>query len=189
MGRRTRVIGLAWTLLAASSLAAGAPPITVAVKRLGFNQVRITGQAIVQQPSAVVWRVLTNYDHLHEFIPGLLESRVVAQSPTRLFYQRGQGRWWIFSHTVEVTFEIEELPEQEIRFHAISGDFVQHDGAWRLESTDAGVRILYDATIHPRFFLPPILGRRLLKQQLRESLQAIVERVESVSAATASTTP
>jgi hypothetical protein len=58
-----------------------------------------------------------------------------------------------------------------------------------VKTLDGFVRIEYDATIRPDFVLPPVIGARLLKRQLAQSLQAIVERVEAASRTTVVTTP
>ncbi len=158
--------------------------MAVAAKRLGAHRVRIQGSITVPQTPEVVWQVLTDYDHLSDFIPDLLESRTIAVQPTRLLRQQGSNHWWIFSRRVRVTFQVEETPGQEIRFRAVDGDFLEHQGTWRLIPVDHQTRIIYEATVRPRFFIPPLIGARLLKSHLAASLQAIADRSEAVSATT-----
>lgn len=135
-----------------------------------------------EQPPEALWKVLTDYDHLSEFIPWLSASRLVASSPTRVLEQEGRVQWWFFQRTVHITFEIQEVPLASVRFRAIGGDFLEHQGAWSLENLGGLRRVRYDATLRPAFFLPPLVGAAILKQHLTATLQAIAERAESVSA-------
>ena len=164
-------------------------PIEVAVKRLSVNRMKVEGSVVVDQPVDRVWQVLTDYDHLAQFIPWLLESRTLAVGPPRLLRQRGHMRWWVFGQTIEMTFQVTEHPKQVIAFTAVEGDFFEHQGTWRLEPHGTQVRIAYEAVVRPKFFLPPFIGASLLKRHLADSLQAIVERVDAAKAAMASTRP
>lgn len=177
------LIAWSWTVSAAKT------PVEVTVKRLGVNRVKVEGHVVVAQPVDRVWQVLTDYDHLAQFIPGLVESRTLAVGPPRLLRQRGSTRWWVFGRTMEVTFQVTEHPQQTITFTAVEGDFFEHQGTWRLEPHGDQVRIAYEAVVRPKFFLPPFLGASLLRRHLTESLQAIVERVDATNAAIASTKP
>jgi carbon monoxide dehydrogenase subunit G len=183
-----------WSLLglvtaACMSVVAAEPLMEVAVKRLGPNRVHVAGSTVVEAPLQDIWRVLTDYDHLSDFIPGLRMSRTLATAPKRLLVQEGIVRWWIFQRKVRLVFEVEEVPPHTIRFAAVDGDFLEHRGTWRVEPRDGQARIEYEATMRPNFVLPPVVGGWLLKGQLVDSLRAIAARVEAVSATTAATTP
>ena len=180
MARVLWVLVVGWSTV---GLAEG-PPMVVTAKRLGAHRVRIQGSVTVPQTPEAVWQVLTDYDHLSEFIPDLRESRTIALQPTRLLRQQGNSRWWIFSRRVRVTFQVEETPRKEIRFRAVDGDFLEHQGVWRLMREGDRTRIVYDAVVQPRFFIPTLIGARLLKAHLAASLQAIADRSEAVSATT-----
>jgi hypothetical protein len=98
------------------------------------------------------------------------------------FTQKGQAKWWVFRRDIEVTFLVEEEPMKQIHFKAIAGDFKEHQGAWRVESQDGTVQIFYEATIRPHFFMPPFVGKKILRRQLEGSLQAIAARAEDLQA-------
>jgi len=193
------------------SVVAAEPLMEVVVKRLGPNRVHVAGSTVVEAPLQDVWRVLTDYDHLSDFIPGLRMSRLsavpparpkrsetggdtaqagtLATAPKRLLVQEGIVRWWIIQRKVRLVFEVDEVPPHTIRFAAVDGDFLEHRGTWRVEPRDGQARIEYEATMRPNFVLPPVVGGWLLKRQLADSLRAIAARLEAVSARTAATTP
>lgn len=175
--RRCAAWWMVWGVLAvAPSVRAAAPPAEVMVRSLGANRMRIEGSILVDQPPATLWAVLTDYNRLHEFIPGLTESRLIATPSHQRLTQRGVLTWWAFRLLVQVTLEVTETPPSAIRFTAVSGDFLEHQGAWRLEPVDHRTRVRYDATLRPRFFIPPVIGAWMLKRQMRRTLEAVAAR-------------
>ena len=173
-----------WLLLALVTIKcptclAGQAPVRVTAERLGLNRVRMMGEVASPTPRQIVWDLLKDYEHLSEWIPGLVESRVVQTKPTMLLFQRGTTRLGFFKQNVQVTFEVEESGN-EIRFKAISGDFLEHEGMWLLKSDGDMTIVHYEATIRPKVFLPPFIGTWLLKSQLSHSLSAVVERAEEL---------
>lgn len=158
--------------------------VKVEVKKLPAGRIQVDGEAVTDQSPHLIWKLLSGYDRLSEWVPGLTECRTVQMRPRHLILQRGATQLWLFKINFTVTFEVEEVPEKTIHFDAVSGDFLEHRGSWRLQSKGGRVRIRYEATIHPKFFVPPVIGPWLLESQLRQSLEALLEEArkqESVS--------
>jgi polyketide cyclase/dehydrase/lipid transport protein len=64
-------------------MACAADDMAVDVKRKGDSFV-VGATATVAAPSSVVWEVLTDYDHLARFIPGLSRSAVQIRAANRV---------------------------------------------------------------------------------------------------------
>jgi len=83
-------------------IAAAADDLWVDVDRSG-TRFAVQATATVAAPVAVVWEVLTDYDNLASFIPGLSVSAVNRRSGNRLqVEQKGEARFLVFSYPIEV---------------------------------------------------------------------------------------
>uniref|UniRef100_A0A061R4I9 Polyketide cyclase dehydrase and lipid transport protein n=1 Tax=Tetraselmis sp. GSL018 TaxID=582737 RepID=A0A061R4I9_9CHLO len=115
----------------------------------------------INAPSEVVWNALTNYAHLHEFIPGLKENRVMEQRKNGvLLLQVGEEDLALgVKFTARVVLNIEEHPRglpagrlgdlgfpvpktwaavnefnhRDISFELVEGDFKAFNGIWRIQ--------------------------------------------------------
>lgn len=55
--------------------------VDLSVTNMGNNTRRVEAKIAIQAPLEAVWRVLTDYNHLADHIPGLAESRVLELRP------------------------------------------------------------------------------------------------------------
>ena len=124
-----------------------------------------------------VWAVLTDYDHLEEFIPYLLDSQVVRKERDRLILRQEGGFWLPFYRLkTQVIFEVKERPPQMIYFRAVEGDFRLYEGSWHLERMGKETWLSYEATIEPDFWVPRWVLGELERQVLKGTFRAILQR-------------
>ena len=101
-----------------------------------FAEVRV--HASVEQ----VWRVITDYDHLADFVPNLIASkRLPITTPGRIHLQQlgcSQSVFWRLE--AEAVLECVEVHKamgaKELRFKAIEGDFKVGSVAYLVQSRD-----------------------------------------------------
>ena len=101
-----------------------------------FAEVRI--HASVEQ----VWRVITDYDHLADFVPNLIASkRLPTTTPGRIHLQQlgcSQSVFWRLE--AEALLECVEVHKamgaKELRFKAIEGDFKVSTVAYLVQGCD-----------------------------------------------------
>jgi len=150
----------------------------VEVKRShGIFSVHATAPVAVDVETA--WQVLTDYNHLAEFVPGMKSSRVVsvAGEPLRV-EQKGEAGFLFFSRAFEVALEIEGLPPGQLKFHAVSGDMKRMQGEWRIRrNTDAAVELEYEAEIEPDFWVPPLIGTALMRRDVGKNVEGVVREM------------
>ena len=85
-----------------------AEDLSVEAERRG-ERVDIQARALIAAPVAVVWEVLTDYEHLPRFIPGIAKSVVRSRDGGRLLVeQSGEARFFVFSFPIEVQLEVTE---------------------------------------------------------------------------------
>lgn len=174
-------------LLAASSasraLAAGDARTEV---RRTADGLEIRAQARVGAPAAVVWQVLTDYEHLPQFIPGITRSVVKERRGERLIVeQTGEARFLLFTFPVEVTYEVTESPQASMSSRAIAGNLKRMAGRYDIEADGRGARLRYAGFVDPDFDVPDFLETAALRSMVDEQFSALVVEIERRAAAQA----
>ena len=179
-GRVFFVIGV--LALAAQSLpdGAGAQGLAIEVERQG-EFITVTASAQMQVDARIAWEVLSDYDHLAQFIPDMKSSRVVSRSGDRvLVEQKGEIGFFFYRQPVDVTLEVREEPQRRIVARRIEGNIRELETRYELEASDVGVRFDYTGRFIPDFYLPPLIGmpimRRIVERRFRAMVDEIVRR-------------
>ena len=125
---------------------------------------------------ATAWRVLTDYNHLAEFVPDMQVSRLVGSKPL-LLEQRGESGFLVFSVEIRVVLQLEEVPLERIGFRAIDGNLKRMQGEWRIVPAGEGIRLHYRADIDPDFWVPPLIGDSILKAHVERQISGVVKEM------------
>jgi ribosome-associated toxin RatA of RatAB toxin-antitoxin module len=163
----------------------GAEEVAVEAVRQG-EAVEIHARALIAAPIGLVWQVITDYERLPGFIPGLSKSVVRDRRGTRLYLeQSGEARFFFFSFPIDVTLEVIESPPQWVTSRAVAGNVRRMTGRYEL-SDEAPQRVLlrYTGVIEPDFRLPPLVGVAALRSTVEEQFSAMVREIERRAAST-----
>ncbi|KAL4445809.1 hypothetical protein ABPG77_009008 [Micractinium sp. CCAP 211/92] len=154
---------------------------------------RIVAETVVQAPVDVVWRVLTNYERLADFVPNLEScERLPSQRAGKvLLRQRGCSQGVLWRLEAEALLEVEEvrlpLGRREARFSMLEGDFQEMSGRWVVEpdpSSAVGMATLlrFDICVRPKITLPSAIVSYVVRAGLPANIQAVARRAEEISA-------
>ncbi len=143
----------------------------------------VTASFHVPQDAAVALAVLTDYEQIPRFMPGVRTSTVVERSAGRaVIEQEAISRFMMFSKRVHLVLDIVEGPDT-VRFRDRAGDsFVRYEGAWRLCVDDGRTRIVYELTAQPSFDVPRFLLTRLLKRDSGEMIDSLQREIAARAA-------
>ena len=156
----------------------GAEDLATDVQRTG-TVFSARARATLDAPAAVAWKVLTDYDGLPRFIPGLTESRVLARDANRvLVEQKGEARFLIFSYPIEVRFEVRESPFEWITSRGIAGNLRRMSGRYDLQAAGSRLQLRYTGEFEPDFDLPPLIGALAVRTMVEEQFTAMVDEIE-----------
>ena len=164
--------------------AVGLPNVTVTVEKIAERQRQITAKIQIPHPVERIWKVLTNYEALPDFIPNLSKSSLLEhpQGGIRL-EQIGSQRLLKFNFCARVVLDLEECFPKEINFSMVEGDFKGFSGSWCLEpyseGEDSGTTLCYTIQVWPKLTMPITIIERRLSNDLRINLLAIHQRLES----------
>ena len=124
------------------------------------------------------WEVLTDYDRLADFIPGMHSSRTVSRSNHSVIVdQSGEARLLIFALPVQVRLEVEEFPYERIVSRAIEGNFKEMRGAYSLEVRGRHLLLRYNGSLTPDFSIPPLIGTILVRKFVEKRFGAMVDEI------------
>jgi carbon monoxide dehydrogenase subunit G len=118
------------------------------------------------------WAVLTDYDHMAQFLPNLRSSKVIEKADGKIkIDQVGAVSYGFLSVPFEVVREVELKPETEILAHAISGSLKKESASTRLQADGGGTRIFYHSESVPNVWVPPGIGPEFVKDEVHTQFE------------------
>jgi carbon monoxide dehydrogenase subunit G len=134
----------------------------------------------VLQKAELVRTVLTDYDQIARFMPGVKRSAVLERTPGRaLVEQEAVSHVMMFSKRVHLVLDIAEGANVLTFRDRCARSFVRYEGSWTLSAVDGATAITYQLTAEPSFDVPEFLLKRLLK---RDAV-VMIERLQKEIAA------
>lgn len=178
---RIALVALAGLLPLRAATAADAPLVAesdVHVERTGGTfTVDLSMHAPV--PPTQAWAVLTDFEHMAEFVPNLSSSQVLERSDNLLkVAQKGVARYGVFSTAYESVREIQLDPPHEIRAHGLGGNVQRMESLMQLEAEGSGTRLTYHAEVLPGFWFPPLIGPALVRHETAEQFSAMLHEMQ-----------
>jgi len=143
------------------------------------DAISVTAFADMQVDRRTAWDVISDYDHLAEFIPDMHSSRVTQRDGDRVIVeQTGQFAFLFFQQPVEVKLVVVEIPPRRIVARAVGGNLKEMEGRYTLEDLpDGGVRLSYTGRLTPDFPVPPVIGKLVLRNVLGRQFNAMVKEI------------
>lgn len=147
--------------------------IAVDVKKID-GVVSVDVRMLVKAPPRAAWDVLTDYDHMAQFFPNLVSSKVVDRNGDRVrVEQKGNVSYGPLSFAFESVRDIELTPGREIHSHAVGGTLKAGDATTRLVADGTGTRILYHSESVPAVWVPPAIGPQAIASQTRAQFESL----------------
>jgi len=162
------------------AVARAAEDVIVEVHRHG-ERFDVRARAVVAALPAVAWQVLTDYERLPRFIPGITKSVVRSRHGNRvLLDQSGEARFLLFTYPIAVQLDVVEWPPDWVASRAIGGNVRRMNGRYELRpGPDRGsVLLLYYGEIELDFELPPVVGSAAVRGTIEQQFTAMVAEVE-----------
>jgi len=170
---------LFFTLAVAPGLvhAAAAEAIETRIERQG-EYITVNASTLIQVDARIAWEVLSDYDHLAQFIPDMKSSRVVSRDGNRVrVEQKGDFGFFFYRQPVEVMLEVVEEPQRRIDARRISGNIRDLETHYELKASDAGVKLDYAGRFIPEFSVPPFFGMAMVRRVIERRFRAMVEEI------------
>jgi ribosome-associated toxin RatA of RatAB toxin-antitoxin module len=187
-----RVRGLRGTSLAAAlafltiGAASAADEVAVTAERDG-DGVAIVARATIRSPLTVIWRTLTDYDHLADFIPGMKASRVLWRRGNRAAVeQTGEASFLLFRFPIRVVVEADEHYPAQIGVRVLSGNLRRLAGAYRIDAIAGAAgeyRLQWRGVVEPDTALPLFITAFAVRESVADQFRGMVNEIERRSEA------
>lgn len=126
----------------------------------------------VSAPAKLVWEVLTDFDHMSNFIVNLQTSKVIDKTDNGLHvFQKGIAKYGLISFPFESVREIHLFSFNKIQTHMMSGNIKKLEGVTQLITEGEQTRIIYHADTIPGVWIPPVVGKVFIEHETREQFQ------------------
>jgi ribosome-associated toxin RatA of RatAB toxin-antitoxin module len=171
--------------LALAGLALEAGAFHVSVQRLkweGRNMYEISVNGVVRAPPATAWKVLTDYEQLSQFVPDLKSCRVLSRSGNEVVVEQyGTAHFLFIPKPLHLVVRALETPITSVDISLVSGDMKLYASRWELAALPGGgTQIVYSGRLIPDFYVPGLLGARLIRADVERMLAAVLARIESI---------
>jgi ribosome-associated toxin RatA of RatAB toxin-antitoxin module len=157
--------------------------LAVAVKRVdaqGAQVFEVTASGAVKASPEAVWKVLTNYEAMPEFVPDLEKTKVLSRTGNRVIIeQAGVARFLFLSRAIHLVVQAAEEPISAIDISLVNGDMKVYNCRWEMTPLpDGGTRIAYSGKLVPKFYVPGILGSNLIHRDIERMMAAVLQRLD-----------
>ena len=159
--------------------------LKVDVKRIevdGQRMYEVDASASVQAPPASVWKTLTTYERMHEFVPDLSSCRVLSRNGNEVIIeQQGMARFLFMNHPIHLVVRATETPFTAIDIALISGDMRHYESRWNLDPIPetGGTRIVFSSRLMPGFYVPGMLGTTMRRGDIERMMAAVLARIDN----------
>ncbi|HEY9880221.1 MAG TPA: SRPBCC family protein [Leptolyngbyaceae cyanobacterium] len=164
----------------------GLGDVEISTQKLEGRQRRIMAAIHIPFGLEQVWQVLTDYEHLSDFIPNLTQSQRIPHPTGGIrLEQIGAQCFLNIKFCARVVLDMVECFPKELHFSMVEGDFRQFEGTWRLEALGEGqgTRLTYDLKVLPPRVMPVGLIEQHIRHNLSDNLTAIRDRTAHLFAA------
>lgn len=179
--------------------------VFIEIKKTGKNTRRILSRIGIDATLDTIWSILTDYERLSDFIPGLAVSELMEKRENfARLYQIGQqnlafGLKFNAKGVVDCyEKDLECLPsgqKRDIEFKMIEGDFQVFEGKWSIEQLNIGAyedssptngqefqtTLSYIVDVKPKLWLPVRLVEGRLCNEITMNLLCIREQALKVN--------
>jgi hypothetical protein len=138
--------------------------------------------AQLDAPADAVGSILKRYDDYPTLDPRITESRVMSRErehSLRLFTRMRGCLGTLMCRSMQRVEEVEERPNELLATAVLQESDVRYGvtrSQW--EPQDGGTSLQYRLEIMPKFWIPPVFGRRLMIKTLREGTLSLFNNVE-----------
>jgi ribosome-associated toxin RatA of RatAB toxin-antitoxin module len=169
--------------LPAWSVAMAAPALDLTVEQVdgsdGGKAYQIASSGTVAATPAAVWRILTDYNHMADYVPDLKSAKIVSRNGDKVIIdQLGAARFFFFSRPIHLVVQVHEQAPNKLDVSLVDGDMKVYRCSWELRQADGGTRVLYNATIEPKFYVPGMVGASMVRKDIGRMMSAVLARLD-----------
>ncbi|MFZ3289332.1 MAG: SRPBCC family protein [Telluria sp.] len=163
------------------------PPPEVNVTRTSrgeHNEFDVVASGTVRAAPVAVWKILTDYERMPEFVPDMRSSRIISRTGNRVVVEQfGEARFLFLHRGIYLVVEVTERAPSVIDIGLITGDMEVYRCRWEIMpiADGGGTRIVYTGTLVPKFYVPGMFGANMIRSDIKRMMTAVLARLDAKS--------
>ncbi|MDJ0928171.1 MAG: SRPBCC family protein [Gammaproteobacteria bacterium] len=174
-------VALAALLMVCCGVAAAVELHDMKVRKSG-GQFHVTAESTMAAPVDFVYAILVDYENFHRLTSGIAETRPLppAEDGALLSYTRIDSCVWFFCREIERVERVFLEPNRSVATEALPehSDFKVYTTQWLLQPDAGSTRISFEATMHPDFWVPPLIGGWAIRNKLKRTAEQVGSQIE-----------
>lgn len=165
-----------------SALQSGERPEIEIVENSGVYKIKVV--ATVAAPANYVRYVLTDFKHIYRLNPSIIESEVLQQTDDiAMVRTKVVGCAAYFCEELDRVEKVTILQSGDIFAEIIPelSQFVSGQTHWRIKQQGEYCEVVYTSEMEPDIYIPPVVGKFLIKKSIREGMLTSFRNLEKVS--------
>jgi len=147
--------------------------IQVKVSRQG-DIVTVHAQFSAPVSARQAYAVMTDYDHMTQFLADLDESRILERAKDSLLVrQAGRVRFGWFSVPFDYVRRVELYPNVRLVSHVVSGSVKKGDVTTSLNESNGQTVVTYDSEAVMGYWLPFGIGNTAIASHIQQDLESM----------------
>jgi len=153
------------------------------IEQNGIYQIKVV--AIIGASERHVRQVLTDFRHIYRLNPSIIESDVVKRHDDESVSVRTKiiGCAAYFCEELERVERVREMPSGDLLAEIVpeQSQFKSGQTLWSIKSLGDKCEVSYKSDMVPDIFIPPVVGKFLIKKSIRQQMQISFANLEKIS--------
>ena len=149
----------------------------------GVYQIKLA--TVIDAPAEYVYRVLTDYVHLHRLHPAIIQSDILPSPGAGIVRVRTRILDCILLFCMELdrVQDISEVPPYHLQTVIVPqmSNFWSGNADWRIKDMGERCQLNYEEQMKPNFTVIPIIGPYLVKRKLRDEMASSLMKIECIA--------
>ena len=125
-----------------------------------------------------VWNVLTDYDHMADFVANLEASSIIARSGNTVdVMQKGTAHYGLLSFPFQSVRRVVLMPRREIHSKITSGEMTGSEIVTRITEGGMTTQVSVRSRYLPTIWIPPVIGTSVIASETRKQWFTLREEV------------
>ena len=158
-------------------------PQVEVIEHGGVYQIKVV--AVIDAPASYVREVLTDYIHIYRLNPSIIESEVLRQHDDGAVSVRTRviGCAAYFCEELERVEKVRVLPSGDLHAEIIPelSQFKSGQTLWHIKKEGDHCEVTYLSNMVPDIYIPPVVGKFLIKRTIREEMQTSFVNLQKIS--------
>jgi hypothetical protein len=139
----------------------------------------------IDAPAEYVRQVLTDFRHIYRLNSSIIESEVLPKkrSGETTIRTRVLACVSVFCREIERVDIMRVLASGDLQADIVPelSEFRSGQAIWKVTALDDKSRLVYEATLEPDFFIPPVIGISVISNSLKNEFMSTFDRIERIA--------